>query len=174
MEDTPPADDLQRLAKRGLTGAIVVGTVLALSGCGMEHIVSDARDAAIRNTATTISKSIDCFRKLEITRGGDLDALAKQNGLCGDWRTLGASDQELSSRKWDVSNNTWLIRNDESAGHPVITALTTGSGQAQVGVQHETHDVIVCWQIAFASVRRKAAGDRLGMPNAVVGEHERT
>ncbi|NYE21605.1 hypothetical protein [Microbacterium immunditiarum] len=115
----------------------------------MEHIVSDARDASIRNTATAISDAVDCFTKLQITTGEDLDSLAKQNGLCGDWRALGATDEQLSAWKWDVWNNTWLIRIDESAGPPVITAMTVGSGQAQVGIQQEAHLLVVCWQVTL-------------------------
>lgn len=142
---------LQRLHRCEITAALVAAAVLVLSGCGMGHIASDAREASIRNTATAFSEAAGCFGELQVAPGVDLNTLAKQNGLCGDWRTLGATDQELSAWKWDVSNHTWLIQIDESGSGSVVTAMTAGSGMAQVGIQEETHTIVVCWKVALDS-----------------------
>ncbi|MGB3376650.1 MAG: hypothetical protein WBA87_16110 [Microbacterium sp.] len=126
---------------------MIIATVLTLSGCAMPNIVTDARNASIRNAAKAFSEAVDCFGKLQITKGEDLDALARQNGLCGDWLTLGATDEELAVWSWTLGNDTALIRIDESTGVPIIKVLTAGQGRANAWTQWEDHTLIACWQV---------------------------
>lgn len=139
-----------RLRRRaGVAAAIVVGLTVALSGCGMEHIVSDARDASILNAATAMSDAVECFGGLAIRQDEDLGALAKRNGLCGNWLTLGATDDELSVWRYNEWNTTWLMRIDERGSNPVISVMTEGDARVQVATQEEHHTVIVCWQVTL-------------------------
>jgi len=128
---------------------LIAATAVVLSGCGMDTIVSDARNESILNTATAITAAEECFAKLEIASGEDLEALARQNGLCGNWLTLGATDEELSVWSYNDWNTTWLMRIDASTEDPVITVMTEGDARVGVGVQQEQHTVVVCWQITL-------------------------
>lgn len=140
---------LPRCRLRRIGALTIVVAVLVLSGCGAQNYAEDARNESIRNAAGAFSSTVKCFGELQLTPGEDLVALAKENGLCGSWLTLGATDDELSTWSWTLKNDTALIRIDESTGSPVVTMLTAGDGRAEYWNYQEEHTLIVCWQAAL-------------------------
>jgi len=127
---------------------MILAAALALSGC-WPKIVEQARDESIRNVAQATSDAVECFAEVRIAKGEDLEALARSNGLCGNWTALGATDEEILGWKWDDINTAWLIQIDESTDTPIIEVLAIGEGHASSWTQSETHRVIVCWQVAL-------------------------
>jgi hypothetical protein len=133
-----------------VTAAACAVAVLALSGCGIQNVGPDAKTAALYNAGANYAQTTDCFKHLKLTPADDLTALAKRNNLCGDWRMIDATDEQLMKWRLDTALDSWIMHIEDDPDAPYVTIFTDSAVTGHAGVQSATREVVFCWKAVLS------------------------